>query len=71
MRMFSFSLSIQLDDGTGFCHTDTLTGRSVLIGVPSYGVGCGTRLPRVATRVSNYISWIMQVTKEPNSFCVI
>ncbi|XP_031635706.1 CLIP domain-containing serine protease 14D-like [Contarinia nasturtii] len=57
------------DDGAGLCHVDTVTGRLVLVGMPSYGVGCGTRQPRVACRISSYIPWIMDMTKEP--FCVI
>lgn len=60
---------IQGDDGAGLCHTDTVTGRLVLVGMPSYGVACGTRQPRVACRISSYIPWIQQVTNE--NYCVI
>lgn len=63
------SLDFQGDDGAGLCHVDTVTGRLVIIGMPSYGVGCGTRQPRVAVRVSSYIPWILRTTNE--NYCTI
>lgn len=64
-----YHLFIQGDDGAGYGHVDTVSGRMVLVGMPSYGVGCSTRQPRVAVRVSFYIPWLLQTTNEP--FCVI
>lgn len=35
-----------------------------LIGLTSWGIGCGQNLPAVYTRVSNYLDWIKNITSE-------
>ncbi|KAI1286692.1 Trypsin-1 [Halotydeus destructor] len=56
--------------GRSSCHGDsggplyqTQNGRDVLIGVTSFGRGCGRNgAPTVYTRVSSYLDWINQQT---------
>ena len=38
--------------------------RAELIGVTSWGIGCGSGLPGVYTRVSEYMDWIAEHTHE-------
>merc|ERR1712014_23867 len=35
-----------------------------LVGLTSWGIGCGQNLPAVYTRVASYIDWIKNVTSE-------
>lgn len=39
-------------------------GRLVIVGVVSYGIGCGGNYPGVYTRTSTYIDWIEKNTRE-------
>ncbi|CRK89320.1 CLUMA_CG003079, isoform A [Clunio marinus] len=43
-------------------------GRQYVIGLVSYGVGCGTKTPSVNSRITSYLPWIVTVT-EDDSFC--
>lgn len=61
----------QFDDGGPLLFTDTLTGRSFLIGLFSYGVACATRMARVLSRVTNYLSWILNTTNGTANYCIV
>jgi secreted trypsin-like serine protease len=51
----------QGDSGGGLYALDTIDGkkRYVLVGIVSYGMGCGLRgYPGIYTRTSYYLDWI-------------
>ncbi|KAL1442876.1 hypothetical protein MTO96_030575 [Rhipicephalus appendiculatus] len=63
-----------LTPGQGGCQGDsggplTVTsrkGRSIQVGVISYGRGCGRRYdPGMYTRVHNYVRWIKKLIRRP------
>lgn len=39
------------------------TKRLVIVGIVSYGVACGTKIPSVNTRVGAFLDWIQSVTE--------
>ncbi|XP_001657965.2 venom serine protease 34 [Aedes aegypti] len=56
----------QSDSGGPLFYTDYYNGLVYLVGIVSYGMACATNDPSVSTRVTEYISWIMQNTAEWN-----
>ncbi|XP_058832231.1 venom serine protease 34-like [Topomyia yanbarensis] len=56
----------QNDSGGPLFYTDFYNGLVYLIGTVSYGIACATDDPSVSTRVTEYMSWIMQNTPEWN-----
>lgn len=58
----------QSDSGGPVVWTDTSTNRYQLIGLISHGVGCGSALPGINTRVTRYLQWIVQRTGA--SYCI-
>lgn len=61
----------QFDDGGPLLFTDTLTGRSFLIGLFSYGVACASRMARVLSRMTNYLSWVLATTNGTANYCIV
>ena len=65
IRQLSFHISkyficFKGDSGGPIIQRDQ-TGRATVVGVVSYGLGCGERgNPGVYTRVSYFIDWILQ-----------
>lgn len=54
-----------LVEGSDACQGDSggpifqqRDGFSIILGVVSFGVSCGTELPGVYTRIASYIDWI-------------
>lgn len=53
----------QGDSGGPLNWVDPYTGRVVVIGITSWGMGCAKEnTPGVYTKVTNYLSWIQQYT---------
>ncbi|XP_020282728.1 venom serine protease 34-like [Pseudomyrmex gracilis] len=52
----------QFDSGGPVLWQNPTTRREVLVGVISFGSGCGTDKPGINTRVGMYIDWILGVT---------
>lgn len=50
----------QYDSGGPLYYT--LNGRVNIVGIISFGTGCGGGYPSVNTRVTSFIQWIQQVT---------
>lgn len=45
-----------------------IKGRQYVVGLISYGIGCGTTNPSVNTRITSYIQWIVSNT-DGETFC--
>ncbi|XP_039966999.1 trypsin-1-like isoform X1 [Bactrocera neohumeralis] len=45
-----------------FIKPKDLNPMSLVVGITSFGIGCGTGMPSVYTRISEYIDWIENVT---------
>jgi trypsin len=41
-----------------------IKGRQYVVGLISYGIGCGSIYPSVNTRVSSYLPWILNKTAD-------
>ena len=55
--------SCQGDSGGPFVSADS-QGKMTLIGVTSWGIGCGqARKPGVYAKVVDYVPWIQKMTK--------
>nr|XP_023024378.1 venom serine protease-like [Leptinotarsa decemlineata] len=54
----------QSDSGGPLFWMDTSTRRLQLVGVISYGLGCATARPRINTRITSYIPWIVSKTAD-------
>jgi secreted trypsin-like serine protease len=55
--------SCQGDSGGPLMYKFPVTGKFALVGIVSYGIGCGkTGMPAVYTRVSVYDDWIKKIT---------
>lgn len=39
-------------------------GRQFVVGLISYGIGCGTKYPSVNTRITAYLPWILSKTAD-------
>ena len=52
----------QFDSGGPVLWENPTTGRLVHVGIISYGIACGTKLPSVNTRVGAFVNWIVSVT---------
>lgn len=50
--------SCQGDSGGLLQTTETILNPAKLVGVVSFGIGCGGHVPRIYTRVAHYIDWI-------------
>lgn len=37
-------------------------GRQIVIGLISYGIGCGSTTPSVNSRITSYLPWISRIT---------
>ncbi|KAK4884987.1 hypothetical protein RN001_001258 [Aquatica leii] len=59
----------QFDSGGPILWYDSNTRRLQLIGVISYGIGCGGGFPSVNTRVTSYLAWIITVTSDAD-YCI-
>lgn len=72
LLLLSIELNLsQFDDGGPLLFTDTLTGRSFLIGLFSYGVACASRMARVLSRMTNYLSWVLATTNGTANYCIV
>ncbi|XP_025269824.1 venom serine protease 34 [Camponotus floridanus] len=58
----------QFDSGGPVLWQNPTTKREVLVGIISYGNGCGSNEPGINTRVGTYIDWILHVTSG-TSYC--
>lgn len=58
----------QSDSGGPLLYTDKTNGLSYIVGIVSYGIGCGTANPSVNTRITSYINWIT-MTAGDVTFC--
>ncbi|XP_029159495.1 venom serine protease 34-like [Nylanderia fulva] len=52
----------QFDSGGPVLWQNPTTRREVLVGIISFGTGCGNNEPGINTRVGTYIDWILSVT---------
>ncbi|KAF5298763.1 hypothetical protein FQR65_LT09632 [Abscondita terminalis] len=59
----------QFDSGGPILWYDNNTRRLQLVGVISYGIGCGGGFPSVNTRVTSYLAWIITVTSDAD-YCI-
>ncbi|XP_034249849.1 venom serine protease-like [Thrips palmi] len=57
------------DNGGPLVWVSPETGALQLVGVVSYGEGCPGDKPVISTRVTHYLRWIQQVTRE--SYCYV
>lgn len=55
------STTCQGDGGGPIFTYHSESGVSTLVGVTSWGVGCGPHLPSVYTRIASYVDWIESV----------
>lgn len=39
-------------------------GRQFVVGLISYGIGCGSKYPSVNTRITSYLPWILNKTAD-------
>lgn len=53
---------LQFDSGGPVLWQNPTTRREVLVGIISFGNGCGNNEPGINTRVGIYIDWILHVT---------
>ncbi|XP_043478948.1 venom serine protease 34-like isoform X2 [Leptopilina heterotoma] len=56
----------QFDSGGPVLWQNPTTKRLVIVGIVSYGVACGTKIPSVNTRVGAFLDWIQSVTEGVN-----
>ncbi|ERL92187.1 hypothetical protein D910_09507 [Dendroctonus ponderosae] len=54
--------SCQLDSGGPLLWTDVVANRMHLVGIISHGLGCASNEPSVNTRVTQFLSWIVERT---------
>lgn len=47
---------------------DPATGRLTLVGIISYGLGCGGNKPSINTRVTETLRWIEEMTPGTSAF---
>ncbi|KAF5301217.1 hypothetical protein FQA39_LY10803 [Lamprigera yunnana] len=59
----------QFDSGGPILWYDTETQRLQLVGVISFGIGCGGGFPGVNSRVSSHLAWIITVTSDAD-YCI-
>lgn len=57
----------QSDSGGPLLYTDS-NGLLYVVGIVSYGIGCGTTNPSVNTRITSYLHWIINMTNN-SMFC--
>ncbi|KAH1027471.1 venom serine protease 34 [Dendroctonus ponderosae] len=56
--------SCQLDSGGPLLWTDVVANRMHLVGIISHGLGCASNEPSVNTRVTQFLSWIVERTSD-------
>ncbi|XP_051165113.1 venom serine protease-like [Leptopilina boulardi] len=56
----------QFDSGGPVLWQNPTTRRLVVVGITGYGVGCGSKIPAVNTRVGAFLDWIQSVTQGVN-----
>lgn len=61
LNLINVMFPTQGDSGGPMQYPNDYDGQYRLVGVTSFGRGCGTAMPGVYTRVAYYINWIENI----------